>query len=356
MDKISVNFFERLMNTISPSGFEGEAAKVWADEAKTFTEDVWRDQHGNTYARLNKGGAPRIMLAGHVDEIGVQVTHIDDKGFLYFAPIGGWDPQILQGQRIHLRCKKGHVLGVIGKKPIHLLKAEERDKVVKIEDLWIDIGVTTKKEAEALVSIGDPGAIAVEVVALPNGRYVSKATDDKAGAFVVLEAARLLAKTKPTAEVIAVATVQEEVGLRGATTSAFAVEPQVGIAVDVTFATDFPTMDGDKRRLGDIRLGKGPVLARGPNFNPVLFELLCDTAKKKKIDHQIVAEPRGTGTDANEIQLSRAGVATALVSIPNRYMHSPVEMICLEDAAQAAHLIAATILQINSKTDFTKSP
>jgi endoglucanase len=356
MDKTSVSFFVRLMNTISPSGFEGEAAKVWADEAKTFTKDVWRDQHGNTYARLNKGGAPRIMLAGHVDEIGVQITHIDDKGFLYFAPIGGWDPQILQGQRIHIRGKKERVMGVIGKKPIHLLKAEERDKVVKVEDLWIDIGATSKKEAEALVAIGDPGAAAVEVVALPNGRYISKAMDDKSGAFVVLEAARLLAKMKPTAEVVAVATVQEEIGLRGATTSSFALEPQVGIAVDVTFATDFPTMDGEKRRLGEIQLGKGPVLARGPNFNPVLFGLLCETAIKKKLDHQIVAEPRGTGTDANEIQLSRAGVATALVSIPNRYMHSPVEMICLDDAVKAARLIAETVMRINDKTDFTAAP
>ena len=353
MDKVSVAFFEKLMATISPSGFEGEASKVWADEARTFTKDVWRDQHGNTFARLNKGGAPRIMLAGHVDEIGVQVTHIDDKGFLYFGPIGGWDSQILQGQRVLINTKKGRVPGVIGKKPIHLLKPDERDKATKLDDLWIDIGAKDKKEAESLVSIGDPGAIAAELVALPNNRYVSKATDDKAGAFVILEAARRLAKMNPTAEVVAVATVQEEIGLRGATTSAFALDPQVGIAVDVTFATDFPSMEGDKKRFGDIRLGKGPVITRGPNINHVLFGLLQDTATKKKIHHQIMAEPRGTGTDANEIQLSRAGVATALVSVPNRYMHSPVEMICLEDADLAAQLIAHTVMLINAKTDFT---
>jgi endoglucanase len=219
--------------------------------------------------------------------------------------------------------------------------------------MWIDIGVKDKQEAEAHVAIGDPAVIAADLVALPNDRYVAKATDDKAGAFVVLETARLLAKMKPTAEVVAVATVQEEIGLRGATTSAFQIEPQVGIAVDVTFATDFPSMDGDKKRIGDVRLGNGPVLTRGPNINPVLFDLLRETAVQKKLPHQVVAEPRGTGTDANEIQLSRGGVATALVSVPNRYMHSPVEMICLEDAGLAARLIAATVMRITSKADFT---
>lgn len=353
MDKVSVKFFERLMDTIGPSGFENETSKVWADEARTFTKDVWRDQHGNTFARLNEGGHPRIMLAGHVDEIGLQITHIDERGFLYFAPIGGWDPQILQGHRVQIRTKTGRVTGVVGKKPIHLLKAEERDKVVKLDDMWIDIGTKDKKEAEALVAIGDPATIVADLVALPNGRYIAKATDDKIGAFVALEAARLLAKMKPSAEVVAVATVQEEIGLRGATTSAYQIKPHVGIAVDVTFATDFPSMDGDKRRIGDVRLGNGPVLSRGPNINPVLFDLLRETAVHKKLPHQIVAEPRGTGTDANEIQLSRGGVATALVSVPNRYMHSPVEMICLEDAGLAAKLIAETIMRITRKTDFT---
>jgi len=353
MDKVSVAFFEKLMATISPSGFEGEASKVWADEARTFTKDVWRDQHGNTFARINKGGAPRVMLAGHVDEIGVQVTQIDDKGFINFAPIGGWDPQILQGQRVFILGQHPRVPGVIGKKPIHLLKPDERDKATKLEDLWIDIGAKDRKEAEALVSVGDPGAIAADLVALPNNRYIAKATDDKAGAFVVLEAARRLAKLNPEAEVVAVATVQEEIGLRGATTSAYTVKPDVGIAVDVTFATDFPSMDADKKRFGDIRLGKGPVITRGPNINHVLFELLKSTAIKKKIHHQIMAEPRGTGTDANEIQLSRSGVATALISVPNRYMHSPVEMICLDDADLAAQLIAHTVMSLDQKSDFT---
>ena len=355
MDKIARQFLERLMDTISPSGFEEEAGQVWADEARTFTKDVWRDQHGNTYARLNRGGHPRIMLAGHVDEIGVQITHVSDKGFLHFAPIGGWDPQILQGQRIRLRTKKGRVLGVIGKKPVHLIKPEERDKVTKLDDLWIDIGAQNARQARSVVEIGDPGSIAYDLIELMNGRCVSRAMDDKIGAFVVLEAARLLAKSKPAAEVIAVATVQEEIGLRGATTSAFALDPQVGIAVDVNFATDFPSMEGEQKRLGEIKLGRGPTITRGANVNPVLFDLLVATAKKSRIPHQIVAEPRGTGTDANEIQLTRAGVATALVSVPNRYMHSPNEMVSLDDAVNAARLIAAAVERLTAQTDFAAS-
>jgi len=213
--------------------------------------------------------------------------------------------------------------------------------VTKLDDLWIDIGAKDAKQAQAAVEIGDPAAIAYDLTELLNGRYVSRAMDDKIGAFVVLEAARLLAKTRLAAEVIAVATVQEEIGLRGATTSAFALDPQVGIAVDVNFATDFPSMEGEKKRLGVIKLGCGPTLTRGPNVNPVLFDLLVATAKKHKLPHQIVADPRGTGTDANEIQLTRAGVATALVSVPNRYMHSPSEMVSLDDVVSAAKLIAA---------------
>jgi len=352
MDQTARQFLERLMDAISPSGFEEEAGRVWADAARAFTPDVWRDQHGNTYARLNKGGHPRIMLAGHVDEIGVQITHINDKGFLHFAPIGGWDPQILHGQRVRLRTRKGRVLGVVGKKPVHLLKPDERDKVTKLDDLWLDIGAKDARQARTVVEIGDPGAVACELVELLNGRLACRAMDDKIGAFVVLEAARRLAKTNLAAEVVAVATVQEEIGLRGATTSAYALDPQVGIAVDVNFATDFPSMEGEQKRLGEIKLGGGPTITRGPNANPVLFALLVATAKRHRIPHQVVAEPRGTGTDANEIQLSRAGVATALVSVPNRYMHSPSEMVSLDDADHAAALIAATAARITAATDF----
>jgi endoglucanase len=215
--------------------------------------------------------------------------------------------------------------------------------------MWIDIGAKDKKDAEKLVQVGDPAVLAYRPDELQNGLLVSRAMDDRAGAFVVLEAARLLSKMDINAEVFAVATVQEEVGLRGAATSAYALDPQVGIAVDVTFGTDFPSMS---KRDGEITLGKGPVIARGPNINPRLFELFTKTAKKHKIDYQLEGAPRGTGTDANRIQLTRAGVSTGLISIPNRYMHSPCEVVSISDLENSAKLIANTVAAIGPRTDF----
>jgi endoglucanase len=352
MEQRSLEFLRRLMETISPSGYEGEAALVWTEEAKTFADRVWVDAHGNAYALVNSGGSPRVMLAGHMDEIGLMLTHIDDKGFLYFTAIGGWDPQILQGQRVWVRTREGKIPGVIGKKPIHLIKQEERDKVTKIEDLWIDIGAKDRGEAEKLVEIGDPVVLAYGFEELPNGLALARGFDDKAGAFVVLEAARLLKKLSPKAEVYAVATVQEEVGLRGARTSAFAIDPKVGIAVDVEFATDFPTMDSEKKRLGEVELGKGPVIVRGANISPKMFELLKETAKEREIPHQLIGAPGGTGTDANVIQLTRAGVATGLLGVPNRYMHSPCEIVSLDDLENTAKLMAYVVARIDETMEF----
>jgi endoglucanase len=303
----------------------------------------------------HEGGSPRIMLAGHMDEIGLMITYIDDKGYLSFAPIGGWDLQVLPGQRVRVRGVKGVTLGVIGRKPIHLLEAEERKKVVKFEGLWIDIGAKDKKDAEKHVSIGDPAVLDYGFAPLLNDIVVARAFDDRVGAFVVLEAARLAAKMKPKAAIYAVGTTQEEVGLRGARTSAFGIDPQVGIAVDVGFATDTPGMGDAKKKVGDISMGKGPIIARGPNINPKLFELLVDMAKKEKIPYQVEGAPRGTGTDANAIQLTRAGVATGLISIPNRYMHSPCELVHLGDLENIAKLIANTVAKIDDKTDFIPS-
>lgn len=352
MKKTSKAFLHRLLETISPSGFEDEAAAVWRAEAKTFAHDVRRDVHGNSDAVINPGGKVRVMFAGHYDEIGFLVTHIDDNGFLWVAPVGGWDPQIPQGQRVWVRSAKGRVPGVIGKKPIHLLQEQARKKVVQLHELWIDLGVKDKKAAEKLVDIGDPVVLAYGVQELQGDVFAGRGIDDRAGAFVVLEAARLLAKLKPKAEVHAVATVQEEIGLRGATTSSFAIEPHAAIAVDVTFATDHPNMEETVRREGLVKIGAGPALTRGANINPKLYALLLETAKRENIQVQLNAEPRGTGTDANAIQLSRAGVATALVSIPNRYMHSPCELVSLKDLDDCARLLAHTAARITEKTDF----
>jgi endoglucanase len=352
MEGRSLEFLKRLMGTISPSGYEREAALVWTEEAETFADKVWVDAHGNAFAVVNQGGSPRVMLAGHMDEIGLMVTHIDDKGFLYFTTIGGWDPQILQGQRVWVRTREGRVPGVIGKKPIHLLKSEERDKVTKVEDMWIDIGAKSREDAEKLVQIGDPVVLAYDFEELRNGLVLARGFDDKAGAFVVLEAARLLSQLSPKAEVYAVATVQEEVGLRGARTSAFAIDPKVGIAVDVEFATDFPSMESEKKRVGEVKMGSGPVIVRGANISPKVFDLLVNVALEREIPHQIVGYPSGTGTDANVIQLTRAGVATGLLGVPNRYMHSPCEIVSLSDLENTAKLIAYAVEQIDESMEF----
>lgn len=355
MEKERVEFLRRCMETVCPSGFEEEISRIWRKEADRFAERTWADSHGNSFAVVNEGGIPRVMLAGHADEIGLMITYIDDHGYLSFAGIGGWDPQVLPGQRVWIQGMTGPILGAIGRKPIHLLEEEERKKVVKIEDLWIDIGAKDKEDVASLVEIGDPAVLDYSFAELRNDLVVSRGFDDRVGAFLVLEAARLVAAMNPKASVYAVATVQEEVGLRGARTSAFGIDPQVGIAVDVGFATDTPGMDKEKKKVGEVTMGKGPIIARGPNINPVLFKLFVETAKEKKIPYQIEGAPRGTGTDANAIQLCRAGVATGLISVPNRYMHSPCEIVHLGDLENIARLIAHTVAKIDERTDFIPS-
>ena len=343
MKKTSQEFLQRLMTAISPSGYERDAVRIYREEAQSFAAEVRTDVHGNTDVVVNPGGAPRIMLAGHYDEIGFIVTLIDSRGYLWVAPIGGWDPQIPQGHRVSIRTAKGVVPGVLGKVPIHLQKPDARKTVTPLTDLWVDIGAKSQKEAEKRVSVGDPMVLNLEVEKLPNGLLVGRAFDDRAGAFVVLETVRMLSTMKSKAEVHAVGTVQEEIGSRGAITSSFGIAPEVGIAVDVTFATDHPMMESAEKREGKVELGGGPVLTRGANMNPVLFDHLMKTAKAKKIPVQIVADGRATPTDADPIQVSRAGVAAALVSIPLRYMHTPSEMVSIKDLEHTIQLLAHAI-------------
>ena len=316
-----------------------------------FADEVRTDVHGNVIAVKNSDAPFKLMLAGHCDQIGLIVQHIDDDGFLYIQPIGGWDPQMLVGQRVKVWADGGPLLGVIGRKPIHLLTEEERKQVPKIKDLWLDIGAASKDEAAKLVRIGDPVTLELVFNEVRNQRAVSPAMDDKAGLWVVVEALRRADKKKLRCGLYAVSTVQEEVGLRGARTSAFGIDPQVGVAVDVTFATDCPTVE--KKEEGDVRLGKGPVIYRGPNMNPKVVQLLIEAADKNKIPYQLAAAGKATGTDANAIQISRAGVAAGLVSIPNRYMHSPVEMISLEDIDKAADLLARFAEALTEDVEFT---
>jgi tetrahedral aminopeptidase len=352
MNKKTKQFLADLINSISPSGYEGAAAQIWKREAERFADKVWTDTHGNSHAVVNPGGSPVVMFAGHYDEIGFQISYIDDKGFLWIQPLGGWDPQIAQGQRVQILTKGGVIRGVLGKVAIHLQEPEARKKVTEIKNLWVDIGAKDKKDAESMVEIGDPMVIAYGFEELANGTAAGRAFDDRAGAFVVLEAAKKLAKLNPSAAIHAVATVQEEIGLRGAKTAAYGINPDIGIAVDVTFATDHPNMGEAMKQENLIQLGKGPVITRGPNINEKLFDLLVSTARQEKIPYQVNAEPRGTGTDANALQLNRAGVVAALVSIPLRYMHSPCEMLSLSDLDHAVHLLAKTVEKMTPESDF----
>ncbi len=351
LDDRSHAFLHRLLDAHGPSGFEQEPARIWREEARALAP-VEVDVAGNSLATLNPGGAPRVMLAGHVDEIGVMVVHVDDEGFVHFAAVGGWDSQVLVGQRVVLRGRGGAVSGVVGKKPIHLIKAEEKDKVSKITDLWIDIGATDRAQALERVRVGDAGVIAAQALALPNGRLAARAIDNRIGAFVVLEALRRLAAAPPAAAVVAVATTQEEIGTTGggARTSAFGVEPQAALVVDVTHATDFP--GAEKKEQGDFKLGGGPVLARGSAVSAVVFEQLVAAAEAEGIPFAIEATPRYTSTDADAVYTSRRGVATGLVSVPCRYMHSPNEMVSTDDLDRTAALLAAWVRRLAPSTSF----
>ncbi len=346
----SLKFLTEIEETPSPSGFEQPVQRVVRRRMKSIADRITTDVHGNTVCTLNPKGKQSVMLAGHCDQIGLMVNYIDDKGFIFVRPIGGIDNAVLPGTHVTVVTKKGNVEGIIGRKPIHVLKPEERNAKLELREMWIDIGAKDKKEAEKHVSIGDPAVFKLGMSRIENDMIVSPGLDNKTGTFIVMETLRLLKTRKISSAVHAVSTVQEEIGCRGAITSCFGLQPDVGIAVDVTHATDYP--DIDKRTHGDIQIGKGPVIAVGANINPVVLDLLIDTAKKKKIPYQMNAEPSATPTDANALQISRAGVAAALVSIPNRYMHTQVETVSLIDLENCAKLFAETIARITPRTSF----
>ncbi|MEN6450348.1 MAG: M42 family metallopeptidase [Thermoguttaceae bacterium] len=352
MDSTSLGFLKTILETPSPSGYEADVQRFVRDYVKDFADEVRTDLHGNVIVVKNPDSPLRVMLAGHCDQIGLIVQHIDDDGFLYVQQIGGWDPQVLIGQRMTVWTDAGPVFGVIGRKPIHLLTEDERKQVPKMKDLWLDIGATNKEDAIKMVRVGDAVTVELGFHESRNNRAVSPAMDDKAGCWVVIEALRRACESgKLKCGLYAVSTVQEELGLRGGRTSAFGIDPQVGVAVDVTHATDCPTID--KKEEGDVRLGHGPVIHRGPNMNHKVVERLIAAANRNEILYQLAACGRATGTDANAIQVSRAGVATGLVSIPNRYMHSPIEMVSLDDLDRAADLLARFAENIDVDAEFT---
>jgi putative aminopeptidase FrvX len=336
-----LEFLTNLLSAPGPSGHETGPAQVWRDYCARFTDDVQVDNVGSSWARVpGTADGPRLAIVGHIDEIGLHITHIDEHGYLRFGPIGGWDTMVLVGQRVRIRTRDGNVIGVIARKPIHLLRDEERKKVPEGRDLHIDIGVKDADEARAQVRIGDVAVIDADPMELRPGLVLSRALDNRVGCYVAAEAARLVAEAGGApGDVLALAVAQEETGFGGSTTSAFFHNPDVAIAVDVTFATDQPGVE-----LGQITehgLGSGPVIVRGTILHPRVFELLYQAAEQEGMSFTVESSGRATGTDADAIHLSRAGIPSGLVSVPLRYMHSPVELARLDDMDAAARLIAA---------------
>jgi putative aminopeptidase FrvX len=341
---------EDLLKAGAPSGYEGPAAEIWR-EAASFAE-LSVDGIGSSIARVGDA-SPLLAVVGHIDEIGLIVTHIDEKGFIWFTSIGGWDPQILVGQRVQVHGRDGIVPGVVGRKPIHLLEPDQRKKVVELKGLHIDVGADGRDEAAASIRVGDPVVIAADPQQVMGERLVSRAMDNRLGAYTALESLRRWNDAGAKGgSFAAVAAVQEEIGLFGARTAAFEVRPDLAVAVDVTHATDAPGVD--EKELGSSPFGSGPAIGRGSTLSPKVTELLIETAEAEGIEHSIAASGRGTSTDADVLQISRAGIPTGLVSIPLRYMHSPVEMVDLRDVEATVELLAAFAARLGAATDLSR--
>ncbi|HEY0947738.1 MAG TPA: M42 family metallopeptidase [Opitutaceae bacterium] len=332
-------FLTDLLHARSPSGAEFEAQKVFDHHVEPAADDYERDAIGNRIATLNPDGDPTVMFAGHLDELGLIITFVNKDGFLYFDTIGGHDRIMIPGRRVVIRTEHGPIKGVTGKRAIHLMDEADRKKVPEIHDIWIDIGARSKKEALERVSIGDTVTYDHEFELIHGSVGAARAFDNKVGAYIVGETLIRLAESKKklAAKVVSVGTAQEEIGVRGATTSAYSVNPHIAVAVDVGHATDHP--DCDNRKYGETKLGGGPIICRGPNINPKIYERLVKAAKKGKIPYQLEADPRPTGTDARAIQMGRGGVATGLISVPLRYMHTPSELVDLQDVEHCVQLL-----------------
>jgi putative aminopeptidase FrvX len=343
----------RLLMAPGPSGYEQPAAAVFRDAAGAFAEITY-DSVGSTVARVKGAGdGPFVAVVGHIDEIGLIVHHIDDNGYLWFTGIGGWDAEILVGQRVEVCARDGHIPGVVGKKPIHLLKDEERKKASELRSLHIDIGAKDGDDARSRVRIGDVAVIAGEPVELPNNRVISRSMDNRLGCYVALEAARLVAEAGGApGDVAAVAVAQEEITFGGARTTAYSLDPDIAIVVDVTFASDSP--GAEEKEIGRHKFGSGAVLTRGSTLHPAVFELLYAAGEAEGIPFTVSASARSTGTDADAFHISRAGIPSAVVSIPLRYMHSPVEMVQLDDVDAAARLIAAFARRLEPGLDLLR--
>jgi endoglucanase len=350
MNKDSEKFLYKLLSTPSPTGFEQKIQKVVKERMKASAKTIEIDYHGNLIAALNPKAERKVMLAGHCDQIGFMVKHIDKDGFIYVAPLGGIDSGVVPGAHVTICGKKGYVNGIFGRKPIHHQPASERERMsLKLDKMWIDIGAKDKKDAEKQVAVGDCATYKLGVTELGQDFISAAGLDDRVGLFVAMEALRLCARSKLQVGLFSVSTVQEEVGLRGARTAAYGIDPDVGIAIDVTFASDNPGCE-DKHATPCV-LGKGPGIYTGPNINPVVQKMLVDCAKAARIPHQILPSSRLLGNDANAMQITRNGVAAASIGIPNRYMHTQVEVCSKSDLTNSAKLLAAFVKKITPRTD-----
>ncbi|MBI3927434.1 MAG: M42 family metallopeptidase [Armatimonadetes bacterium] len=349
MKKDAKNFLVQLVEAHGSPGYELGVQKIFRERVKGC-DKVETDVLGSVIAAVHPEGSPRLLFDGHSDEIGFLVHYIDDCGFLYVQPSGGWDTEVVVSQRVLVHTRDGAVTGVFGKKAVHLMDQDERNKKSELHQMWIDIGAKDGEQARQRVAIGDFVTMDARFVEVMEGKAVAKSFDNRGGIFVVAETLRSLTRHKPTAAVFGVSAVQEEIGLRGAQAAAYAVHPQIGIAVDVTHATDHP--DANKKKAGDIKLGGGPVICRGPNINPKVHDRLVEVARQESIPYQLEADPRGTGTDANPIQLTRGGVAAGLVSIPLRYMHNPCEMAALSDLDNTVRLLTAFALSVTEQDNW----
>jgi len=345
---------DTLLRVPGPSGREARAAHAWRELCRPFAAEVDVDVHGSSWARVpGTGGGRSLAVVGHIDEIGVHITHIDDDGFLRFGQVGGWDPVQLIGQRIVLDTAGGQVHGVIGRKAIHQMDDDDRKRAPELKNLHIDIGAASGDEAKKRVRIGDVGVIDVQPLELPNDRVVSRSLDNRVGCYVAARSAQLVAESGGApGDVLALAVVQEEVGLNGARTSAYRHRPDVAIAIDVTHANDTPGVElGQDTR---HKLGSGPVIQRGATIHPRVAELLYEAAEADSIPYTLSSSGRTTGTDADAIHNSRAGIATGLVSVPLRYMHSAVETISIDDLENAARLVAAFAKRLDPGESFAR--
>ena len=348
----SLSFLQSLVNTPSPSGYEARGQRVWLDYVKGYADETFSDAYGNCVALLNKGGSPRLMLAAHADEIAMTVNYIDEDGFIYVRRIGGIDAAITKAQRVVIHTAEGPVTGVVGNVAPHLTKVEKERKVPEIHELFIDIGVSSRKEARKLVSIGNPITLADQFELLRNDLAIARAFDNRIGTFAVAESMRLLRETKRqlNAEVCAVSNIMEETGLFGARQIAYSLKPDVALVVDVTHATDYPTVN--KPQHGEIHIGKGPAITHGGCNHPGVVARIESVAKKLKIDLQHEAMSATSGTDTDVIFWTRGGIPSGLISLPNRYMHSPVELVSLKDLEQIPQLMSGFALGLRRGEEF----